>query len=426
MILLEVAVTAPVRQTYTYSVAEETLFGEDSEGYTGRRVFVPFGRRPLTGYVLGRSKVDNGDFQIKPILKIMDEAAYFPAEQVPFFRWVADYYHYPLGLVIKTALPAGLSAGAKKTVYLTDKGRGLSLENLPEKAIAKDWVGTLLKSGKLNSSETSKLLSSKEEQDIINTLIDAEIIVLQRNLEKDRVRAKQEICFALTEALKDCFDDYDDQVKIKELCDGAAGRSLTGAEIKTLTLLHKMQGLQSGEVIPQKEFRKCYPYGNRFLNKLATDGLVEKTSRRVYRSPFGDLLPFYPRPEKLSGEQARAIKAVSQAINQQDYKPFLLHGVTGSGKTEVYLEAAEEAVSLGRNVLVLVPEIALATQIEAHFISRFKGKVALLHSGLTPGERFDEWWRVLNKKASIVIGARSAVFAPLENIGLIIVDEECR
>ena len=424
MILLEVAVTAPVRQTYTYSVAEETLFGEDSEGYTGRRVFVPFGRRPVTGYVLGRSKVDNGDFQIKPILKIMDEVAYFPAEQVPFFRWVADYYHYPLGLVIKTALPAGLSAGAKKTVCLTDKGRGLSLGNLPEKTIAKAWVGNLLKSGKLNSSETSKLLSSKEDQDIINTLIDAEIIVLQSNLEKDRVRAKQEICFALTEALKDCFDDNDDPAKIKELSDGAAGRSLTGAEIKTLTLLHKMQGLQSGEVVPQKELRKCYPYGNRLLNKLAADGLVEKISRRVYRSPFGDLLPFYPRPEKLSGEQARAIKAVSQAINQQDYKPFLLHGVTGSGKTEVYLEAAEEAVSLGRSVLVLVPEIALATQIEAHFISRFKGKVALLHSGLTPGERFDEWWRVLNKKASIVIGARSAVFAPLENIGLIIVDEE--
>ena len=160
MILLEVAVTAPVRQTYTYSVAEETLFGEDSEGYTGRRVFVPFGRRPVTGYVLGRSKVDNGDFQIKPILKIMDEEAYFPAEQVPFFRWVADYYHYPLGLVIKTALPAGLSAGAKKTVCLTDKGRCLSLGNLPEKAIDKAWVGNLLKSGKLNSSETSKLLSS--------------------------------------------------------------------------------------------------------------------------------------------------------------------------------------------------------------------------------------------------------------------------
>ncbi len=424
MILLEVAVTAPVRQTYTYSLAEETLSGEVAEGYTGRRVFVPFGRRPVTGYVLGRSKVDDGDFQIKSILKIMDEVPYFPAEQVPFFRWVADYYHYPLGLVIKTALPGGLSGGAKKRLCLTEKGRYMVLGDLPEKTIAKAWVTKLLKSGKLSSSETSKLLSAKEDQDTINTLIDAEIIVLQSNLEKDRVRAKQEICFALTEALKECFDDHGDAENIKELCDGAAGRALTGAEIKTLSLLYKMQGLQSEELVPLKELRNCYPYGNRLLNKLATDGLVVKISRRVYRSPFGDLLPFCPRPEKLSGEQAGAIKAVSQAIKQQEYQPFLLHGVTGSGKTEVYLEAAEEAVSHGRSVLVLVPEIALATQIEAHFISRFKGKVALLHSGLTPGERFDEWWRVLTKEASIVIGARSAVFAPLENIGLIIVDEE--
>jgi len=205
MMLLEVAVTAPVRQTYTYSVGKKNLIGGDAEGYTGLRVFVPFGRRPVTGYVLGGSKVEDGDFQIKPILKIMDEVPYFLAEQVPFFRWVADYYHYPLGLVIKTALPGGLSAAARKTLCLTDKGSVLSLGDLPDTTAAKSWVGKLFKSGTLGSSETSKLLSSKEEQDDINNLIDAEIITLQSNLEKDRVRAKKEICFALAEKLNECF-----------------------------------------------------------------------------------------------------------------------------------------------------------------------------------------------------------------------------
>lgn len=424
MMRLEVAVTAPVRQTYTYSVGEKNLLGVDADGYTGLRVFVPFGRRPVTGFVLGRSKDDDGDFQIKPILKIMDEVPCFLAEQVPFFRWVADYYHYPLGLVIKTALPGGLSTKATKELCLTDKGAGMSLGDLPEKTAAKAWVTKLFESGNLRRSENSNVLSSKEEQDDINSLIGAEIIAVRSNLEKDRVRAKKEICYALAVKLRDCFAGSSAPEKIKALGHAVAGRSLTGAEIKTLTLLDEIQRIQSENLVPRKEIRKRYPYGERLLNKLAADGLVTKISRRVYRSPFGDLLPFYPKPQNLSDEQTYVIEVVCQAIKQKVYQPFLLHGVTGSGKTEVYLEAAEQAVSMGRRVLVLVPEIALATQVEAHFISRFKGKVALLHSGLTAGERFDEWWRVLNKEADIVIGARSAVFAPLDDIGLIIVDEE--
>jgi len=102
----------------------------------------------------------------------------------------------------------------------------------------------------------------------------------------------------------------------------------------------------------------------------------------------------------------------------------LLHGVTGSGKTEVYLRAAEETLALGRDVLILVPEIALATQLEAHFVSRFGDMVVLLHSGLSPGERFDQWTLAATGQAKIVIGARSAVFAPLADPGLIVVDEE--
>ena len=112
------------------------------------------------------------------------------------------------------------------------------------------------------------------------------------------------------------------------------------------------------------------------------------------------------------------------SMEEQRYKTILLHGITGSGKTEVYLKAAEHALKIGKRVLVLVPEIALATQIEAHFVSRFGGEIALLHSGLSAGERYDEWERTCCGKRSIVIGARSAVFAPLKNLGLIIVDEE--
>ena len=424
MMLLEVAVTAPVRQSYTYQADGDNPTTADAESFVGKRVLVPFGTRPVSGYVIGTGKAGDGEYTIKSILKFLDDVPYFWAEQVPFFRWVADYYHYPIGLVIKAALPGGLTAAAKKTICLTDKWTGKRRPQLPGKIAAKPWASRLIQSGSLSSKETKDILSSKDELEDLDYLISAQIVSIQNVIEQDRVRAKKEICFSLSEELRRGFEDNSDAEDCTLFLDNAAGRSLTGAEIKVIQLLREMQEVQSAQKIPRREIRARYPYGERLLNKLVAEGLVEKMSRRVYRSTFGELLPFYPRPKQLSREQNDAIEAVSQAIEQQCYEPFLLHGVTGSGKTEVYLETAQKVVSEGRTVLVLVPEIALATQIEAHFISRFKGKVATLHSGLTAGQKLDEWWRVLSGRTPIVIGARSAVFAPLRNIGLIIVDEE--
>ncbi|MBT8347157.1 MAG: primosomal protein N' [Desulfofustis sp.] len=424
MMLLEVAVTAPVRQTYTYSADEDNLLDSELD-YVGKRVLVPFGRRPLIGYALGKSRLGESEFQIKPILKIMDEAPYFQAEQISFFRWVADYYHYPLGLVIKTALPSGLTARTSKTISLTEKGSKLTVEDLPQNIAAKSWVVKLFSKGSLGSSESSLVISAKEERADLDNLITRGIASQRNTVEKDRVKAKSELCFGLTEELKSSAEGVADPIEeFEKKCSPYGDRKLSRGEKKILKILLELQQDRSGEMVPRKELRERYPYGERLLNQLACDGVVKKYNRRVYRSPFGELLPHYPKPDVLSAEQKNVVSVVCQSIRSQCYEPFLLHGVTGSGKTEVYLQAAEEAVASNRNVLVLVPEIALATQIEAHFISRFKGKVALLHSGLSAGERFDEWWRILNGEAAIVIGARSAVFAPLKNIGLIVVDEE--
>ena len=423
MMLLEVAVTAPVRQTYTYSADGGNLLDNEFD-YIGKRVLVPFGRRPLIGYLLGKSRLEDGDFKIKPILEIMDDFPFFRAEQISFFRWVADYYHYPLGLVIKTALPSGLTARTRQIISLTEKGSNVSAADLPDTTSAKSWVAKLLSTGSLSGSESSQVISAREERADLDALIKRGIVSLRNTVEKDRVKAKRELCFGLPEELGRSTEETVGSELFKDLCDKYGDRDFTRAERKILTMLREMQRDRSGEMVPRKELRECYPYGEKLLNKMAAEGVVKKYDRRVYRSPFGDLLPYYPRPDELSTEQKNAIRAVRQSIRSRCYEPFLLHGVTGSGKTEVYLQAAEEAVAGNRTVLVLVPEIALATQIEAHFISRFKGNVALLHSGLSTGERFDEWWRILNNEVAIVIGARSAVFAPLENIGLIVVDEE--
>ncbi|MBT8328500.1 MAG: hypothetical protein HKP52_11360, partial [Desulfofustis sp.] len=170
MMLLEVAVTAPVRQTYTYSADEDNLLDSELD-YVGKRVLVPFGRRPLIGYALGKSRLGESEFQIKPILKIMDEVPYFQAEQISFFRWVADYYHYPLGLVIKTALPGGLTARTSKTISLTEKGSKVTVEDLPQNIAAKSWVVELFSKGSLGSSESSLVISAKEERADLDNLI---------------------------------------------------------------------------------------------------------------------------------------------------------------------------------------------------------------------------------------------------------------
>ena len=155
---------------------------------------------------------------------------------------------------------------------------------------------------------------------------------------------------------------------------------------------------------------------------MARRGLVSLREATVYRDPFGD--PILPdQPPELTAEQATAL-AKCAAAGRQGFGAILLDGVTGSGKTEIYLRAAADTIQRQRTVLVLVPEIALISQTERRFRARFGQQVAVLHSGLSTGERLDQWLRIRHRDAPIVIGARSAIFAPLERIGLIVVDEE--
>ncbi|MGW8194043.1 MAG: replication restart helicase PriA, partial [Desulforhopalus sp.] len=176
--------------------------------------------------------------------------------------------------------------------------------------------------------------------------------------------------------------------------------------------------------IAAKDIRRRYSRATKALHTLAEKKIIISSQERVYRNPFGRQISKYPRPEKLTGEQRNVVSQLQSAIATKEFKPFLLHGVTGSGKTEVYLRAAEETLTRGRDVLILVPEIALATQLEAQLLSRFGDLVVLMHSALSPRERYDQFSLALSGKAKIVIGARSAVFAPLKDPGLIVVDEE--
>ncbi len=180
---------------------------------------------------------------------------------------------------------------------------------------------------------------------------------------------------------------------------------------------------ESGEISAadlRKRFGTCTPQ----LKRLTGLGLCTAEEREVYRDPFKDCTVKRDEPRCLHTHQKNALEAVTSCLDQHRFTPFLLYGVTGSGKTEVYLQAISHALERGKTALVLVPEIALTPQLTGRFQARFDSGIAILHSGLSDGERYDEWRRIRRGLARIVIGARSAIFAPLENIGIIIVDEE--
>jgi primosomal protein N' (replication factor Y) len=397
---LEIAVSAPVSRTLTYLPPDHCK----QQLKPGMRVLVPLAGRKITGYILGHFDSAPIGQQIKKIYEVLDNEPLFPEEQVHFYKWVANYYHYPIGEVIKTALPAGLTQKSGRRILITDAGRK-HLPEFSETEITKTpWFLSLLQKGEISPHVTGKLWRTKERK-LLETWEADDWITVSSVLVGGTAKAKTETCCSLA-------DDIKDISKLKV------------SEKKTIDVLQKISSETGSRFVPRREITREYPGAGKGLKFLAQKNIIIFKEQQVYRDPFGESFLESNIPEKLTDEQEKALDVIFPALKKDSFLPFLLHGVTGSGKTEVYLRAAAFGLEQGKSVLVLVPEIALATQLEAHFLARFGSRVALLHSGLSAGQRFDQWGRVVQGKADIVIGARSAVFAPLANPGLIIVDEE--
>lgn len=397
---LEVAVAAPIQQSLTYLARPG-----DRPPQPGCRVLVPLGRRQVTGYVLGPAAAPEAGLKIKSYSELLDREPLFPAAMVGFFRWLADYYQHPLGEVIKTALPAGTTTASSRRLLLTEAGAG-HLAGLAGTAKGPAWLDDLLARRELPPGATRKLWRDSAARRRLTKWLAAGWLELREEINGDSVRARQVTCATLTAA------------GLREVPD-----NLKKSELKTLTILRELAGGQSVPV-PRPQLAREYPGARAALAALATRGLLSLTELPLYRDPFGEAPLVFPEPERLTAEQETVLAAIDEALAGGRFAALLLHGITGCGKTEVYLRAARRCLAAGRAVLVLVPEIALTTQLEGHFLARFGSEVALLHSGLTPGERFDQWQRIIKGEARVVIGARSAIFAPLARPGLIIVDEE--
>ncbi len=429
MMHLEVAVAAPLEQTLTYAVAKGAQHGDcfaEQKSYVGRRVLVWLGRRKVTGYVLGVVPyVENPPFRIREVSTFLDTYPLFHENSVPFYRWVANYYHYPLGLVIKTALPGGLAPKSVKRLVLQVHPDDFSAFFPADMPL---WGQKLSTQGELGALETAEILSDRTGKKVVARLLEKDAVSIENRMGEDGVRAKNEICYGLAAA--DLFilpgmaagregvKEYQQKIKRK------TGLDLKPSEVKAMQRLHYLTETANRQTIALRDLRQDYSGAANALLTLEEKRLVVRSRERVFRSPFGEQLKHYPRPDHLTEEQQTVLNSLLPAIRAEKFRPFLLHGVTGCGKTEVYLRAAEETLAHGRDVIILVPEIALATQLEAHLLSRFGDLVVLLHSGMSAAERFDQFYLALTGKAKVVIGARSALFAPVKNPGLIVVDEE--
>jgi primosomal protein N' (replication factor Y) len=429
MIHMEVAVAAPLFSTLTYLLQEEKPEegGFREADYVGRQVLVPLGGRIVTGYILGCMPVEEVGYTLKNIREVVSESPLFHSNMIPFFRWVADYYQFPIGDVIGTALPAGLKRSSKKTLRLREKeieGRCF----LQSKGIdIPEWFEELCSRKKLSPVITQRLLADSKHKKHVSMLIEAGIIEVELEVNEQTARDKMEICYS-SDLVIDAsrLDDVSNKEQLLEFGEQLRSELQLNLKLSEVKALYYYAGLRTtaAQPVPQKEILRSYKGGSKALNSLCQNGVLKKSSERIYRNPLGEIPAYLARPEQLTKGQAEALRTIEKSIEERNYAAFLLHGVTGSGKTEVYLRAAQLTLDQGRDVLVLVPEIALATQLEAHFLSRFGKGIALLHSGLSHGEKYDQWSLAASGDVKIVIGARSAVFAPLRNLGLIIVDEE--
>jgi primosomal protein N' (replication factor Y) len=360
----------------------------------GKRVLVPFGRRSITGYILG-SDTGSRHEGVKDVLDILDEQPLFPASMIPFFKWTADYYMHPIGDVIKSALPTGLNLYDFVSIRSSEKGKNALFDNdlTPlEKEILKR-----LQTGACSLKNLGNNVNKHIPHALIQSMQSRGLIFHQRRLKGGTTRQKIER-------------------HVKLIDSDTPKEDLSGARKKIVEALKEY-----GEV-PVRKLKTTIPSAPRLIKHLAADGYISIIDKRVYRDPFGEPITA-DVAHILTKEQKIAIAKLMGSVNRK-FKTFLLTGVTGSGKTEVYMQLSEKAIARGLSVLVLVPEIALISQMERRFRARFGECVAILHSGLSAGERYDQWVRITRQEVNIAIGTRSAVFAPFTNIGIIIVDEE--
>jgi primosomal protein N' (replication factor Y) (superfamily II helicase) len=388
----DVSLPVPLDRPFTYSLPETLRHRVQA----GCRLIVPFGARKLTGVVL-RCHDESPPVEARDALRLVDSEPVLDGELLSLAEWIAAYYCAPLGEVLRAMLPLASEMRAGKIYSLTSAGldaaRQLLLDAGPEDPLAA--VLRMLEKRPLSAAYLAKKLPLADR--VVRSLERKGFLVAERQqTERDPLRAPPE------------------RLRV-ELEHEPGERKLPKRERELIAFLVLHPGSHN-----LKELESQVASASASARSLGRQGILKLVREPVAAITAG---PVRTR-HTLNAAQQEAFAEIRAAIEAKQFRTFLLHGITGSGKTEVYLSAIEATLSAGRSALLLVPEIALTPAVAGQFFARFGDRVAILHSAFTDTERTEQWRRIRAGAASVVVGTRSGVFAPVRNLGLIVVDEE--
>ena len=387
----QIIVDVPTMQTdqpYTYVIPEEMI----DQILPGMRVTVPFGRRKVMGFVIGiRATTDLLEDQLRPLTTILDLSPVLNTELLSLSDYLADETFAFRISILQTMLPNALKADYQHFIKIVGK-------------VSDDVANRLF----MGLTEIAFHASQYSDKDLATLAKLRRQHSIEVRIEvNDRAKVKTQLAYQFSQNV----------AMLKTAQQSLRPTAKKQAQLMAFILQHV------GETWLKKELQEMLPLSDATLAHAVTHEWLVKKQVEALRDPFKATVQ-KSNPLDLNDEQQQAFDRISASADLHRFAPFLLEGITGSGKTEVYLQVAQHVLKQGKTALFLVPEIALTPQMVRRVKSRFGEQTAVLHSGLSDGERYDEWRRIERGDVQIVVGARSAVFAPLDNLGLIIVDEE--
>ncbi|WP_046226806.1 primosomal protein N' [Paenibacillus dauci] len=398
------------------------LIPESMKGWLeiGSRVGVPFGPRTLQGFVVGLSmESDTPPVKLKPIKELLDLTPPLSEDLVELSEWMSARYACHRITALQVMLPAALKGKAERYIRVTDRSewgeRGSDLQRDPDEPVLFESMDELTDTEAQIVAHIQKQQEVRMEHltrkfvshaDVIKQLLQRGVLSESRSI-RDKVQKKTIRTVAL----------HLPEDEIRTIIEEFPAKARRQKEVLTFIA-------DTGGEIPLKDIMSVLGVTAGTVKSLADKGYIVIRDMEVFRDPYKNHSFAPSQPFVLTDEQQMVYNAIVQRLDTRTEGEFLVHGITGSGKTEVYLQSIQRVIEQNRQAIMLVPEIALTPQMVERFKSRFGDHVAVMHSRLSSGERYDEWRKIREGQALVAIGARSAIFAPFANLGLIIMDEE--
>ncbi len=400
----EIVFPLPFRNSFTYSIPEEL----EQFAKAGLRAVVPFGKRTLTGFIINITSNPKSIEKIKPISDILDEQPIFDKKSLEFYEWLSDYYLSSLGEALKLAVPYGSEVETKRKILSDKKISAELLQKEKNKDSVKSSILKILSvRDEINLSYLQKVVKKKNIYSTLRSLEKSGALNILDEIEEAKVKVKKAKFIKLDKPIGEIYAYFPE----------LESRSPKQVKIILELINKKDKSVSLAEILKKTEASQTS------IESLEKKGLIKIFEKEVDRRYSEEYKEDYKKLI-LTTQQQTIVDEVSNKIEEEIFQPYLLHGVTGSGKTQVYIELISKALSSNKSALILVPEISLTPQITSRLYNNFGNQVTVIHSRMSLGERYDSWRRILKGKSKVVIGARSALFAPLKNLGIIIVDEE--